>query len=340
MKAIICDKPGSLSIRDLAEPQLRSGEVMLQIQQVGICGTDLHAYAGNQPFFSYPRILGHELSAKVIEIHKEAKTDLIAGDLVVVIPYIHCGQCFACRNGKTNCCKTLSVYGVHQDGGMREFFSYPPELLLKAPGLSAPEMAIVEPLCIGTHAVERAGIHPSDWVVVSGCGPIGVGILWAAKAKSNNLIALDIDQHRLEFCKNNLGIKHTLTVDEELLPKLQEITGGDMAQIVFDATGIKGPMEKSINYLSSGGQYVLVGLNRGDLTFNHPSMHARELSILCSRNATRLDFDRVIHRMQNQEFNSKAYISHSEPYDQIPHRMDDWKDPKNQVMKVVTDWTS
>jgi threonine dehydrogenase-like Zn-dependent dehydrogenase len=339
VKAIICDKPGSLSILDLPEPQLKRGEVMLKIQKVGICGTDLHAYAGNQPFFTYPRILGHELSAKVMEVHPEAKTDLRKDDVVVVIPYIHCGTCFACRNGKTNCCKTLSVYGVHQDGGMREFFSYPPELLIKAPGLSAPEMAIVEPLCIGTHAVARAGIKSSDWVIVSGCGPIGVGILWAAQVKSTNLIALDIDRQRLAFCKKNLDINHTLIVDDQILPKLLEITGGDMAQIVFDATGIKGPMEKSIDYLSSGGQYILVGLNRGDLSFNHPSMHARELSILCSRNATRTDFDQVINRMQNQEFNSKAYITHSEPCDQMPHRMNDWKDPKNQVMKVVTDWT-
>lgn len=312
---------------------------MLQIQKVGICGTDLHAYAGNQPFFTYPRILGHELCAKVMEIHPDAKTDLRKDDIVVVIPYIHCGKCFACRHGKTNCCKTLSVYGVHQDGGMQEFFSYAPELLIKAPGLSSPEMAIVEPLCIGTHSVERVKINPSDWIIVSGCGPIGVGILWAAQAKSTHLIALDIDRQRLEFCKKNLNIDHALTVDDQLLPKLLEITGGDMAQIVFDATGIKGPMEKSIDYLSSGGQYILVGLNRGDLSFNHPSMHARELSILCSRNATRADFDRVIKRLKNREFNSKAYITHSESYDQVPFRMNEWKDPKNQVMKVVTDWT-
>lgn len=338
MKSIICKKPGELHLEDLSTPELNSGKVLLKTRHIGICGTDLHAFAGNQPFFSYPRILGHELSAEIVEINRDVNTTLKVGDEVVVVPYIHCGECFACRNGKTNCCARLSVFGVHEDGGMREYFTYDPKLLLPAPGLVSKEKAIVEPLCIGTHAVERAGITKDDWVIVSGCGPIGIGILWAAQAYTNQVIAVDIDLHRLAFCRDNLGIVDTVAVDDDIVEKIRSLTQGNMAQIVFDATGIKGPMEKAIEYLSPGGKYVLVGLNRGDLAFNHPFMHARELSILCSRNATANDFDRVIKRMQNKEFPSDAYITNYERFDEIPRKFDHWKDPKNQVMKVVTHW--
>ncbi|MCB0686260.1 MAG: zinc-binding alcohol dehydrogenase family protein [Saprospiraceae bacterium] len=311
---------------------------MIKIKHVGICGTDLHAFAGNQAFFTYPRILGHELSGEIVEIGKDVDSNLRAGDEVVVIPYRYCGKCYACRKGKTNCCSTLSVFGVHEDGGMRDYFSYDPHLLLPAPGLDSQEKAIVEPLCIGTHAVDRSPIADDDWVIVSGIGPIGVGILWAAQEKTNRIIAIDVNQQRLEFCKQHFAIEHTLVPDNDVMEKVREITGGDMAQVVFDATGVKGPMEKAIDYLSPGGRYILVGLNRGDLSFNHPSMHSRELSILCSRNATVNDFHHVIKRMQNHEFPSNAYITHDEGYQAIPDKFAYWRDPKNQVMKVVTAW--
>lgn len=338
MRTIICQKPGNLILENREDPALPPGKVMLKIRHVGICGTDLHAYAGNQPFFSYPRILGHELSAEIVEIPPDLRTPYRPGDEVVVIPYIHCGECYACRQGKTNCCARLSVIGVHEDGGMQEYFPYDPGLLLPAEGIESREQAIVEPLCIGTHAAGRANIKPDDWVIVSGCGPIGVGIIWAAQAKSSRIIALDIDETRLDFCRRNLNVPFTLKVDDDVLDRIREITGGDMAQIVFDATGIKGPMETAVNYLSPTGKYLLVGLNRGDLTFNHPSLHAREISVLCSRNATRTDFETVIQRMQHHEFPAKAYITHDENFLDIPQRFDFWKNPENQVMKAVTRW--
>lgn len=338
LRAIVCQQPGELKWIDLPEPIVNPGEVLLKIKYVGICGTDLHAYGGNQPYFTYPRILGHELAAEVVELHQQANTDLKPGETVVVIPYKYCRRCFACRHGKTNCCTSLNVLGVHSDGGMQEYISHPPELLLRAPGLNNPEKSIVEPLSIGTHAVDRADIHPDDWIIVSGCGPIGIGILWAAQAKSNRIIALDIDAVRLNFCKKYFDVEHTIMVNDQTIANIREITGGNMAQAVFDATGLKIPMEKAVDYLSPGGEYILVGLNRGDLTFNHPSMHARELSILCSRNATLSDFEKVISRMQKQEFPSDSYITHSEKSSAILTRFDYWKNPANQVIKVMTEW--
>lgn len=338
MKAVVCQEPGHLILTDVPDPVINPGEVLLKTKSVGICGTDLHAYAGNQPYFDYPRILGHELAAEVVTIPTQIQTDLQPGDIVVVIPYKHCGQCFACRHGKTNCCTSLNVIGVHSDGGMQEYFSYPPELLLRAPGLSTPEKSIVEPLSIGTHAADRAVINAHDWVIVSGCGPIGAGIIWAAQSKSRRVIALDINKERLEFCKKFFQPEQILMADEHTKFRIREITGGDMAQIIFDATGLKTPMENAIDYLSPGGKYILAGLNRGDLSFNHPSMHARELSIFCSRNATHADFKKVIARMQNQEFPSNGYITHTENFNNIPTRFDYWKNPENQVMKAVTEW--
>ncbi|MCB0669600.1 MAG: zinc-binding alcohol dehydrogenase family protein [Saprospiraceae bacterium] len=338
MQTVVCENPGSLVLKNIDDPIPSPGKVLLKIKHVGICGTDLHAFAGNQPFFTYPRILGHELSAEVVDLNSYQGGNLKPGDEVVVIPYKHCGKCFACRKGKTNCCEKLSVFGVHEDGGMQQYFEYDPSLLLPAEGLLSREKAIVEPLCIGTHAVERAEPGPDSWVIISGCGPIGVGIIWAAQARTDRIIALDVDENRLNFCRKNLKVPYTVSVKEDVLDQIREITGGLMAQVVFDATGIKAPMEKAIDYLSPTGKYVLVGLNRGNLSFNHPSMHARELSVLCSRNATISDFENVIRRMQNREFPSSSYITHEENFRQIPQRFDFWKNPENQAMKVVTQW--
>jgi len=323
---------------DLPKAKRREGETLLKIRSIGICGTDLHAYAGNQMFFTYPRILGHELSAEIIELDPDSKVEFKVGEQVVVIPYLHCGSCHACKIGRTNCCSSLKVFGVHIDGGMQDFFSYPTDLLLSAEHLSSHEMAIVEPLCIGTHAVGRAKVEAGDWVVVSGCGPIGAGIIWAAKSVGARVIAVDLDQRRLSFCVEELDADHSILADDNIEQLLKEYTNGSMAQVVFDATGIKAPMEKAIDYLSPGGTYVLVGLHRGDLTFNHPSIHARELTIMCSRNATRDDFLRVIEQMRSSGFPSSKYITHVVPSDDIVEQFSSWRDPSKYVMKVITDW--
>ncbi len=337
MKAISCKTPGTLEEIIVPMPRVGDGEALVRIKRVGICGTDLHAYAGNQAFFSYPRILGHELAGEISSIGG-ASSNFHIGQEVVIIPYLHCGDCRACRQGRTNCCANLKVLGVHIDGGMCEYIRVPLHLLQAADGLSVEEMAIVEPLCIGTHAVRRVSLTEGDWVAVSGCGPIGVGIIWAAQRQGAKVIAIDLDPHRLNFAKEELGVLAAINAVEDPLTAIASITQNEMVSVAFDATGIKGPMERGSDFVGAGGSYVLVGLNKGDLSFNHPKLHAREISLICSRNATKADFELVVSRLQEGSFPSDAYISHKVGASAIPSSFDVWRDPAHRVMKAMTIW--
>lgn len=334
MKAIVCEKPGLLKAIEKEKPTPQPGESLLRIKRIGICGTDLHAYAGNQPFFSYPRILGHELSAEIVEING-ARHNLETGQAVIIIPYIHCGHCVACQQDKTNCCTSLKVFGIHMDGGMQEYVTYPTELLMAAEGLSLEAMAIVEPLCIGWHAVERAAIGKGDWVVVSGCGPIGVGLIWAAQQQGAQVIAIDTNEDRLTFCKSHFSVDHCIVAGPKAVDQVKALTGGDLTRVAFDATGIKQAMEAGIEYVGAGGKYVLVGLYKGALSFEHPAIHARELSVLCSRNATKNDFKAVTAAMRTTSFPTEAYVTHQSAAAEVPQQFDFWKNPQNQVMKAM-----
>ena len=180
MKNIVCETPGDFQLKDKEAPKAMHGEALLKIKRIGICGTDLHAYAGNQAFFSYPRILGHELAAEVLAIGPNQKY-IKVGDKVVVMPYVSCDNCIACKNGKPNCCTNIKVLGVHTDGGMQEIINLPNNLLLPANNLKWEEMAIVEPLAIGAHALRRAQIKPGEIISVIGCGPIGIGMMKLAQ---------------------------------------------------------------------------------------------------------------------------------------------------------------
>jgi len=261
---------------------------------LGICGTDYHAFSGRQPFFSYPRILGHEIAGEVVETTDDPGS-IQARSLVSVIPYVHCNRCIACRGGKTNCCAHLEVIGVHRDGAMQEFIEVPNENLIATKNLPLSHLAIVEPLSIGAHAVSRSNVQKDEVVLVSGAGPIGIGIMLMAKKRGARIIALDIDEDRLHFCQTVLALAdQTIHAIGDPLRKIRQLTQDNMIPVVFDATGNRSAMERAVKYLAHGGRYILVGLTRENLSFSHPFLHAREISILCSRNATRMDFMEVI----------------------------------------------
>lgn len=335
MKYIVCEKPGQFRLLEKEGPIRKENEALLQVKKVGICGTDLHAYGGRQAFFTYPRILGHELSTRVVEV-PDNDLGIKAGDKVVIMPYIYCGDCIACKKGKTNCCAQLRVIGVHSDGGMQERITVPMELLIPSPELRDEQMAIVEPLAIGAHALRRASIRPGEDIVVVGCGPIGIGIIKLAQAEGARVIAIDMNRHRLDYARNKLGVNSTVLGGEKAVEEVSELTGGQMATAVFDATGNKEALQAGISYMSHGGRYVLVGLSLGELNFSHPDIHAKEASILCSRNATREDFEYVIKKLDH--FPTDAFITHSVPYTEMIHHFDSWLDPATKVMKATVDF--
>lgn len=335
MKYIICNKPREFLLKEKEAPIRKEGEALLKIKKVGICGTDLHAYTGNQAFFTYPRILGHELASEVLEIDKNERS-IKAGDKVVVMPYVSCGKCIACRNGKTNCCTNITVLGVHGDGGMQEQITVPANILLPANNLSDDEMAIVEPLAIGAHSIRRANIQPNETVAVVGCGPIGIGIMKLAQISGAKVIAIDMNEQRLQFAKDKIGVDFVVKAGEGAVEEVLKITNGDLCTAVFDASGNKYALETCPDYMSHGGRFVLVGLSKGELTYIHPKVHAKEMTLMCSRNATIEDFEHVISVLN--QFPTASFITHNVPFTEMIENFDSWLKPETGVMKATVNF--
>jgi 2-desacetyl-2-hydroxyethyl bacteriochlorophyllide A dehydrogenase len=336
MKILQCTIPGQFDYVDAERPEILENTAVVRIRRIGICGTDLHAYQGTQPFFNYPRILGHELAADVVEYDGDG--DFKAGDVVTIIPYFYCGKCIACRNGKTNCCTTLKVSGVHIDGGMTEFLRVPAYSLVHSNGLGYDELALVEPLSIGAHGVGRAQIQTGEFVLVVGAGPIGLGCMEFARIQGGRVIALDVNEKRLEFCKANLGVTAVINaLSADVFEQLQEITNGDMPSVIIDATGNLAAINNAFRYLAHGGRYVLVGLQKGEISFSHPEFHKREATLMSSRNATRADFEYVMDCMQKGLIKPETYITHRTTFDQVKAQFESWLDPVNATIKAMVE---
>lgn len=336
MKSIVCEQPNVFNIAQAAYPVQKTGEAIVAIKRVGICGTDLHAYKGNQPFFQYPRILGHEL-AGIIESIDENPFGLKKGDQVSIIPYMECGECIACRRGKTNCCTHMKVLGVHIDGGMRERISVPYSHLLKTEGLSLDQSAVIEPLSIGAHAVRRAEIQKDEFVLVIGAGPIGLGVMALAQHAGAKVIAMDINQERLEFCRHWAKVDYIMNALQSPMEAIKEITGGDMPTIVFDATGNSKSMTNSFRYPANGGKLIFVGLVKSDIVFSDPDFHSKELTLMASRNATKEDFYHVIDALQNGKIDVDPYITHRSGFEQMIHSFEEWLKPEAGVVKAMVE---
>ena len=335
MKYIVCEKPGKFLLKEKEAPVRKVNEALLQINKVGICGTDLHAYAGNQAYFEYPKILGHELASEVVDIGKNDK-GIKVGDKVVVMPYISCGVCYACKKRKTNCCENLTVLGVHADGGMQEQISVPIDVLLPANHLSDDQIAIVEPLAIGAHAIRRSGVVSGETVAVVGCGPIGIGIMKLAQIAGARVIALDMNEQRLSYARDKIGIDYIVKAGDNALAEVSEITDGDLCAVVFDASGNRTAIERCPDYMSHGGRFVLVGLFKGELTYFHPKVHAKEMTLLCSRNATIEDFEYVTSILD--KFPTASFITHNVSFIEMINHFDSWLDVETGVMKATVNF--
>ncbi|PMD87092.1 alcohol dehydrogenase [Siphonobacter sp. BAB-5405] len=335
MKTLVCLSPGQFEYQSVETPSTQPGFSLLRIKRIGICGTDLHAYQGNQPFFSYPRILGHELSADVLTTDHP---DFKPGDAVTIIPYFHCGTCIACRKDKTNCCKQMQVSGVHIDGGMTEQLLVPSYALVKSEGLSYDELALVEPLAIGAHGIRRANVTPDEFVLVIGAGPIGLGTMEFARIAGAKVIAMDVNDDRLSFCRQTLHVDYTLNPKRENpLEQLERITNGEMPTVVIDATGNLNAINAGFSYLAHGGRYVLIGLQKEAITLSHPEFHKREATLMSSRNATRADFVHVMDCLRKGLVSPANYITHRVDFNQVKDRFEDFLKPENKVIKALID---
>jgi 2-desacetyl-2-hydroxyethyl bacteriochlorophyllide A dehydrogenase len=333
MKTLVCEAPGQLAYKEADKPQLQKGFSLLKIKRIGICGTDLHAFEGTQPYFEYPRILGHELSAEYVEGDAEG---FVPGEPVTIIPYFNCGECIACRSGKPNCCVHMKVCGVHQHGGMVEYLSVPSYSLLHGEGLSYEELALVEPLAIGAHGVRRAAVQKGEFVLVIGAGPIGLGTMEFARINGGNVIALDINENRLQFCKEKLKIAHTVNaLAPDVTQQLMKITGGDMPSVIIDATGNLKAINNAFQFMAHGARYVLIGLQKGEISFSHPEFHKREGTLMSSRNATKEDFKHVINCMKKGMVDPSTYITHTVSFEQVKDDFKNWLNPDFGVIKAM-----
>lgn len=336
MKSLVCTKPGEFSYQEREEPVLEQGQAIIKIKRIGICGTDLHAFEGTQPFFEYPRILGHELAGELVEFDNAAGFEI--GEKVSFIPYFHCGTCIACRRGLTNCCASIKVCGVHVNGGFVEYLSVPSASLLHGDGLSYDELSLVEPLAIGAHGVRRAGVQEGETVLVVGAGPIGLGVAEAARIAGGKVVMMDINEARLQFCQQKLGVAYTVNpLQEDAKEKLSAITNGDMPTVVIDATGSLKAINNSFQYMAHGARYVLVGLQKGDISFSHPEFHKREATLMSSRNATREDFEHVIVCMKKGLVNPTNYITHRVQFSEVKEQFRSWLNPATGVIKATVE---
>jgi len=335
MKSIVCDTPGSLRMEQRPVPVPGEGEVLLRIRRVGICGTDMHIFRGTQPFLSYPRVMGHELSGHIDRAPVGSR--LAVGDQVYVMPYLSCGSCVACRQGKTNCCTRIEVLGVHRDGGMTEYLALPERFVFKTEGISLDDAAMIEFLAIGAHAVKRGAVDAAKRVLVVGAGPIGMAVMLFASLKGADVTVLDGRADRLQFCREALGIARTVALGEGDKEQLSEATGGEFFDVVFDATGNIAAMERGLDFVAHGGSYVLVSIVRDRLSFSDPEFHKRETTLLGSRNATVDDFEEVVAAMKAGLVPTALLNTHRTTLDEFTGVLDRWMQPEAGVIKAIVE---
>jgi len=301
------------------------GEVLVRVLTVGLCGTDLHAFRGDQPFFTYPRILGHELAVEVVETG-DGVARLKPGDRCAVNPYMTCGKCFVCRQGRTNCCPEMKVFGVHIDGGMRDQVLLPAKKLYKCETLNPLEIALVETLGIGAHAVGRAGVQRGDRAMVIGAGPIGLSVLEFLRIEGADAGLIERNPSRLAFAAGKHGLTRYYESHEQALTD-------DPSTIVFDCTGDRGSMENALFLMAHGGKLVYVGLIKGSFAISDPDLHRREATVLSSRNCTAPEHRRVVELMEARTIDVSTWPSEVVSPEAMPERLPAWGDVSNGIVK-------
>jgi 2-desacetyl-2-hydroxyethyl bacteriochlorophyllide A dehydrogenase len=338
MQAIVLEQPGRLrraSVADLPAPP--EGLALVRVHCIGVCGTDFHAFRGSQPFFDYPRILGHELAVEVLAVGSPDDRIRI-GDRCAVEPYMNCGTCAMCRLGRTNCCGSLRVLGVHIDGGMQQHLHVPLAKLHPSSSIGLEELALVETLGIGAHAVQRAQVAHGEWVFVIGAGPIGLGLVQFATLAGAHVIVGDVSPSRLEACGSQFPKIQTVDMrGEDVLQRVRQIAGAEGTAVVADATGSAASMARAFDFPAQGGRIVFVGICQADVSFADPAFHRRELTVYASRNAVAADFTRIIGLLETRQIDVGRWITHRAALDELPDVFPTWLEPGAGVVKPIVE---
>jgi 2-desacetyl-2-hydroxyethyl bacteriochlorophyllide A dehydrogenase len=311
---------------------------VVRVHRVGICGTDYSGYLGKMPFFSYPRIPGHELGVEVLAVGAGV-TQVKVGDRCAVEPYINCQTCYSCTRGHTNCCENHQTLGVHCDGGLRPLFTVPARKLHVSTKLTLEQLALVETLGIGLHAVNRSNPKPDETVLVIGAGPIGLSVIEFAKLAGSRVIVLDLNEKRLAFAREKMGVTDTILGkgDESDVTTFTEMTGGKLGNVVVDATGSSASMAGAYRYVGFAGRLVLVGITQDPIQFTQPLMHRREMTFLASRNALAPEFTRIIRLIEGGMLDTRPWITHRIAFDALIPEFPRLLDPSAGVVKAVVE---
>ncbi len=335
MPALVLDAPGHMAMRRDKVPTAREGEAMVATARVGICGSDLHAFYGRHPAYTYPRRFGHELAVRVIHANS-----LETGQLCAVNPYLCCGKCAACRRQLTNCCENLRVMGIHCDGGAATYMVVPEVNLHTSPLLSAEILALVEPLVVGRHAVRRAGLTRGEPVVVVGAGPIGLVAAIFVRDTGAKLALVEAREDRRRMAEQILGLEDVFPPGPELKQRLRACFTGVLPHAVLEATGNAESMQASYDLAGPGGRLVLVGIVPNHFSFPDPDFHRRELTIMASRNGTPEDFRHVMRRLEAGLPEVEKLITHRIDFDEVPDIMSKLGTTPNLIKAMVQmpDW--
>lgn len=323
-------EPGKFVLEERsADTDIPKGWVLIDICAVGLCGTDYHILEGKHPYLQYPRVIGHELSGRVVKDGEGWSK----GDLVVVNPYISCGKCRACKRGKPNCCTNIEVMGVHRDGGLTPQLAVPSQNLILADGLTSQQAAMVEFLAIGAHAVQRSDIMQDDHVLVTGVGPIGIGVALFAQLKGAHVSLLDLDAARLDMAMKSFGFNRGYqSIDDAIAA-----TDGEGFDAVFDASGHKGAIETGFAAVGHGGSYILVSVVKDDITFSDPEFHKREMRLIGSRNALASDFDWVMSAIREKQIDTDALCSAVIGREELADRFVKLASDRGGLIKVIVE---
>jgi alcohol dehydrogenase len=337
MKAIHLEAPLRFAPLVMDEPAAPGPEeALVRTHRVGICGTDISGYLGKFPFYSYPRIPGHELGVEVLAVGSKV-SHVKPGDHCSVEPYINNPTSFASQRGCGNCCQDLQVLGVHTDGGLRERFLIRADKLHVSSSLSFEQLALVETLAIGCHAIHRAAPLPGEHLLVIGAGPIGLAVLEFARLGQSRISVMDMNAERLDFCRRVYDVRNTLLFkgDDSELEEMRRITAGELYPVVLDATGNASSMGHALNYVAHTGTLVYVGITTQDVNFSDRLLHAREMTIKASRNALPDDFRRIIKLIEEKQIDTTSWITHRTTFAALPEVFESYTKPETGVIKAI-----
>ena len=340
MKAIQITAPETIQIVDRSIPQAGRGDVLLKIKYVGFCGSDLSTFLGKNLMVEYPRIPGHEISAEIVSLGEEVPANFKKGQAVTVVPYTNCGQCSSCRKGRFNACRYNQTLGVQRYGAMQQFLAVPWQKLIADEQLSAKELAMVEPLTVGFHAVDRGRVTDNDVVMVLGCGMIGSGAVIRAAMRGARVIAVDVDDHKLKLAQK-IGATHCINSSTQNMHEaLQEITNGNGPDVIIEAAGNPVTYQMALEEAAFAARVVCIGYAKNDISFATKLWVQKEIDIMGARNATPSDFEAVVHYLKQGTFPLNEMITQIIQPEEAHNAVAAWAANPGKVMKIIVQFES